>query len=392
MALLQEDKNINMSDIDIKSVDTVIGNSDDNESSTSSTPRRTTRKRKFTIIQNVDAFSKTKRAQKEKIIVPPSPEDIRTAHVETITNVFRKYISETLDSVLKQTYPHWECIIVDDGSTDNTSKIIKDYCKTDHRLKYIYQINKGASAARNNGVKNANGYFIQYLDADDAILPSKIEKMIEAYKLEDEKIILYSGLVFVSEEDIYKPIPSNFIFDLGHNVYYNDFYKYYPGKLSITPTCVLFKKEHVQQTCWNEKLGPSEDWDYFLQLSYNGYIFKYFPHELVLYRNSTGSHSKRIENLQKSNFAILNFWVQKSQKYLLTYIGRNAFLVNLSFLRKITSKTKRLILPPFNFKLMNVRLIISYFSIYPIAFLHITCSFINILNKRMFRVIKNVFF
>jgi hypothetical protein len=99
MALLQEDKNINMSDIDIKSVDTVIGNSDDNESSTSSTPRRTTRKRKFTIIQNVDAFSKTKRAQKEKIIVPPSPEDIRTAHVETITNVFRKYISETLESV-----------------------------------------------------------------------------------------------------------------------------------------------------------------------------------------------------------------------------------------------------------------------------------------------------
>jgi hypothetical protein len=90
----------NMSDIDIKSIDTVKGNCNDSESSIL---RRTTRKRKVTDIQNVKTFSdKPKRQQKERasgIIVPPSPEDIRTAHVETITNVFRKYISEILETV-----------------------------------------------------------------------------------------------------------------------------------------------------------------------------------------------------------------------------------------------------------------------------------------------------
>ena len=86
-----------VSDIDIKSVDAVMGNSNDNKSSE---PRRTTRKRKITSIQNVESFSdKPKRKQKEKIIVPPTPEEIRTAHAKSITNVFGKYIFEILESI-----------------------------------------------------------------------------------------------------------------------------------------------------------------------------------------------------------------------------------------------------------------------------------------------------
>ena len=60
-----------------------------------------------------------------------------------------QYLPETLDSVLAQTYPYWECIIVNDGSPDNTEEIAKHYCEKDSRFKYVYKENGGLSSARN---------------------------------------------------------------------------------------------------------------------------------------------------------------------------------------------------------------------------------------------------
>ncbi len=78
-----------------------------------------------------------------------------------------KYIIETIESVLNQTYKNWEMIIVDDGSKDESSQIIKKYVNQDQRIKYIYQNNAGSAAARNNGIRNATGRYIVLLDADD---------------------------------------------------------------------------------------------------------------------------------------------------------------------------------------------------------------------------------
>ena len=83
-------------------------------------------------------------------------------------------ISETLDSVLAQTYHNWECIIVDDGSTDNTDEVVGDYVKKDSRFKYYHRpenILKGASPCRNFGFVNSKGTNIIFLDSDDWILP-----------------------------------------------------------------------------------------------------------------------------------------------------------------------------------------------------------------------------
>ena len=66
-----------------------------------------------------------------------------------------QYLPETLDSVLAQTYQSWECIIINDGSIDNTEKITKLYVDKDKRFKYIYQNNQGVSSARNNGIRNS---------------------------------------------------------------------------------------------------------------------------------------------------------------------------------------------------------------------------------------------
>lgn len=76
-------------------------------------------------------------------------------------------IQPTLDSVLSQTYEGWECIVVDDGSTDHTAELIRSYTEKDERFRYIYQENAERSAARNNGIRNAKGEWICFLDSDD---------------------------------------------------------------------------------------------------------------------------------------------------------------------------------------------------------------------------------
>lgn len=79
-----------------------------------------------------------------------------------------------LQSVQDQTFPDWESIIVDDGSTDNTKELVKDWIAKDNRFRYIYQENAERSAARNNGIKNAKGQYICFLDSDDYYLDNHL--------------------------------------------------------------------------------------------------------------------------------------------------------------------------------------------------------------------------
>ena len=86
-----------------------------------------------------------------------------------------KYLNETLESVCKQTHTNWECIIVDDGSSDDSATIISGFTKKDPRFIYIYKDNGGVSSARNLGIENAKGNYLQFLDADDLLSVNKLE-------------------------------------------------------------------------------------------------------------------------------------------------------------------------------------------------------------------------
>lgn len=92
-----------------------------------------------------------------------------------------RYISETINSVLKQTYDDWEMIIVDDCSTDNSATIIQGYAKKDNRIKYLKTSAPSGSPAipRNIGLDNAKGEYVAFLDADDLWLPDKLKLQIE---------------------------------------------------------------------------------------------------------------------------------------------------------------------------------------------------------------------
>jgi teichuronic acid biosynthesis glycosyltransferase TuaG len=90
-----------------------------------------------------------------------------------------KFIGLTLDSVIFQTYNNWEAIIVDDCSTDNTARVIKEYISKDSRIKYFrLEKNSGAAMSRNKAIDIATGRYIAFLDSDDIWVPEKLEKQI----------------------------------------------------------------------------------------------------------------------------------------------------------------------------------------------------------------------
>ena len=93
-----------------------------------------------------------------------------------------KYISKTIESVLNQTYSNWEMIIVDDGSKDRSATIVKGYQEKDARIKFLQQANAGSAAARNNGIKHAEGRYIALLDADDVWKNNFLQEQIEFMK------------------------------------------------------------------------------------------------------------------------------------------------------------------------------------------------------------------
>lgn len=115
-----------------------------------------------------------------------------------------KVIKETMNSVLAQTYPHWELLLVEDGSRDNSAGVIMDYIteKGDSRIRLIRQpSNQGAARARNRGLKEARGRYISYLDADDLWVPEKLEKQLKFMEQKDAAFS-FTGYEFADENGI----------------------------------------------------------------------------------------------------------------------------------------------------------------------------------------------
>lgn len=101
------------------------------------------------------------------------------------------YLREALDSVLNQTYTHWEAICINDGSTDNSLDILKEYAHKDSRFIVIDQENGGVSKARNVGLDNASGEYVMFLDPDDYFYPYTCKKAYQKIIKEDSDIVIF---------------------------------------------------------------------------------------------------------------------------------------------------------------------------------------------------------
>ena len=183
------------------------------------------------------------------------------------------YLSEALDSVLAQTFPNWECIIVDDGSKDNTAEVSKAYCAKDSRIKYIYQENGGVSSARNNGVAHSKGEYILPLDGDDKIAPELLELTLQEIVKDRNIRVVYTDVQYFGvRNDIYK-LPDFSIEKLmGQNI------------LCVT---ALFRREDFEKTGgFNNNMREGfEDWDFWMSMFQDGKGIAYkIPKILFYYR------------------------------------------------------------------------------------------------------------
>lgn len=183
-----------------------------------------------------------------------------------------KYLVETINSALQQTWPNKEIIIIDDGSTDQSLAVAKQYEYVG--VKVFTQQNKGASAARNKGLREARGHYIQYLDADDLLSPNKIEDQIRILENMPGYVCTCPTVYFSDNEDhLNKNInqdwysegsgnPSDFLVKLyGDGSIFPD----HGGMVTIhswlSPKNILDTAGH-----WNEELTVDDDGEYFCRV------------------------------------------------------------------------------------------------------------------------------
>lgn len=117
-----------------------------------------------------------------------------------------KYVALTIESVLAQTYPHWEMLIVNDGSKDNGPEIVQEYVAKDSRIRLIHQPNGGSASARNNGIRQAQGRYLCLLDSDDVWEPYFLESQLALLK-QKQCLLVYGSHKRINEagEECLKP-------------------------------------------------------------------------------------------------------------------------------------------------------------------------------------------
>lgn len=183
-----------------------------------------------------------------------------------------KYITETVDSVLAQTYDNKQIIIVNDGSTDDSDSVIQSIIKENPEIKYIKTENGGVSKARNIGIKTASGKYILPLDADDIINPDYLKLAIAEFQKDPDLIIVTAkGKFFGKEEGDW-------------NLEEFSMKKMLHGNVIFCPS--LFKKIDWKKIGgFDESMTHLEDWDFFIRLSaINPQQVKRIDYQALLYR------------------------------------------------------------------------------------------------------------
>jgi len=111
-----------------------------------------------------------------------------------------RWVGRAVESILVQTYKHFELVIIDDGSTDNSKEIIAPYL-CDERVRYIYQTNRGFSAALNRGIKESSGCFIGFIGQDDLWMPNKLELQVKYFSKNENVALVHSNYYSIDSEE-----------------------------------------------------------------------------------------------------------------------------------------------------------------------------------------------
>ncbi len=218
---------------------------------------------------------------------------------------------------------------------------------------------------------------------DDMILPDKIKLMLEQAETVKENIILYSNLDLGEESNIFEKMPMNFALNLGYDVTFDANDKKFALDFGITPTCFLFPRKAISDAKWDIELGPGEDWDYYLQILNNNYIFWFLPETLVLYRNTSDSYSKNTDKSVRSSYRVLVSWLVRKNRNLFCFSKRCALVFKKSILLYLMKKTDKIIKPDFKTFKFTLLQYIFVLLIYPLTVFYLSLELFRVALKRI---------
>jgi len=227
-----------------------------------------------------------------------------------------KYIQRCLDSVLAQTHPADEIIVVDDGSTDHTAEKVKLYGPA---VRYLYQKNAGASVARNTGIQAARHEWIAFLDADDEWLPRKLELQVRLLEENPEWVWCGANYILCSCQqnrrgpsiDPYKAAEL-----LGGQ---NGFANYFQARMAGIPVCtivLLIKRAVIKEAgLFLPGLFRGEDTDLWFRIAYHWPEIGYISKPLAIYHMDIPDSSTRKHQSFKDMSALVQKHIKLSQDY-----------------------------------------------------------------------------
>ena len=242
-----------------------------------------------------------------------------------------KYIEESIDSVICQSFENWELIIVDDGSTDRTKEIVQKKQNEDQRIFYYYQENSKQGKARNKGIKESKGEFIAFLDSDDLWLPERLTITFQLISEGNHSLVFTDSYIFTGAD---KNNPSLNVMGVAGEVFQGK-----AGVLKflqvnrIPNLTVLVKKAALLEVGGFIDSGIAEDYDMWLKLLAGGFSFKSISKPLALYRihsESTTSKDKvasfEIIPIMKNFFVVYPEYRKEGKKHLINTF--NYWLLN----------------------------------------------------------------
>ena len=206
-------------------------------------------------------------------------------------------ISETITSVLQQTFSDFELIVINDGSTDRTLELLSDV--KDARLKVYSYPNGGLPTARNRGIVRATGEFISFIDADDLWTPDKLELQLQALQQNPQAGVAYSWTICMGNNG------NSFHPGVSESFQGNVYPQLLVGNFIASGSNVLIRREAIESVGYfDESLKSCEDWDYWLRLAPK-WEFVVVAKPQIIYRLSSGAMSSKLDVMEKYQTLVL---------------------------------------------------------------------------------------
>jgi len=209
-------------------------------------------------------------------------------------------IAVSIESVLGQTFDNWELLVINDGSTDHTLDVIRQF--DDDRIRVLSKKNEGVAAARNTGLRQANGEFVAFLDSDDLWLAPKLEKQIALFDRYGGEL----GLVYTKYRGFTADSVQSFSIDVDTSIGYdNDYHRLLIMDYVPTLTVMIRASLISDIGYFREDLRAAEDWDYWIRIA-ESFDLKRVNEVMALYRISPNSLSSNQEKQLSEEWKVIS--------------------------------------------------------------------------------------